>query len=62
MMQFVMHPPGYFRGNYKIFSGVNFALARGGNARRIFHSTHIAVKGNEYYNIFPVWNWARIPV
>ncbi|MDR1090073.1 MAG: polysaccharide lyase 8 family protein [Prevotella sp.] len=24
-------------------------------------STHISVKGGEYYNIFPLWNWARIP-
>lgn len=24
-------------------------------------STHITVSGNEYYNIFPVWNWSRIP-
>lgn len=24
-------------------------------------STHISVKGDEYYNIFPVWNWSRIP-
>lgn len=24
-------------------------------------STHIAAQGGEYYNIFPVWNWSRIP-
>ena len=24
-------------------------------------STNIAVNGDEYYNIFPVWNWSRIP-
>lgn len=24
-------------------------------------STHVTVKGDEYFNIFPVWNWARIP-
>lgn len=24
-------------------------------------STHIAVNGDEYFNIFPVWDWSRIP-
>ncbi|MFT4071647.1 MAG: polysaccharide lyase family 8 super-sandwich domain-containing protein [Dysgonamonadaceae bacterium] len=24
-------------------------------------STNIMTKGNEYFNIFPVWDWARIP-
>lgn len=24
-------------------------------------STNIAINGDEYYNIFPVWNWSRIP-
>lgn len=24
-------------------------------------ATHIAANGDEYYNIFPVWDWSRIP-
>lgn len=36
----------------------------GENLKTYFMSdgcTNIVVKGDEYYNIFPCWNWARIP-
>jgi chondroitin AC lyase len=63
---YVLHiRPGYSFGVRTVSSRtLRNEYGNGENLQTYFvsdGSTHIAVKGDEYFNIFPVWDWARIP-
>ncbi|CAL1519450.1 polysaccharide lyase family 8 super-sandwich domain-containing protein [Chitinophaga sp. MM2321] len=61
----VHHRPGYFFGLRNV--STRTAKSENGNKENLKGyylsegATSIQVNGPEYYNIFPVWDWARIP-
>lgn len=61
----VHHRPGYFFGLRNVSNRT--AKSENGNGENLKGyylsegATNITVSGTEYHNIFPVWDWARIP-
>lgn len=61
----IHHRPGYFFGLH--IASSRTAKQENGNGENLKGyylsdgATNIAVNGNEYFNIPPVWNWSRIP-
>lgn len=61
----VHHRPGYFFGLRNV--STRTAKSENGNGENLKGyylsegATNITVSGTEYHNIFPVWDWTRIP-
>ncbi|SIO02435.1 polysaccharide lyase family 8 super-sandwich domain-containing protein [Chitinophaga niabensis] len=61
----IHHRPGYFFGLRNV--STRTAKSENGNGENLKGyylsegATNITVSGTEYHNIFPVWDWARIP-
>ncbi|QEH43022.1 polysaccharide lyase family 8 super-sandwich domain-containing protein [Chitinophaga sp. XS-30] len=61
----VHHRPGYFFGLRNVSTRTSKSENGNGENLKGYYlsegATNIAVSGSEYLNIFPVWDWARIP-
>lgn len=61
----IHHRPGYFFGLRAVSPRTSKSENGNGENLKGYYlsegATNIAVSGSEYYNIFPVWDWARIP-
>ena len=61
----IHHRPGYFFGLRNV--STRTAKSENGNGENLKGyylsegATNVTVSGTEYHNIFPVWDWARIP-
>ncbi|RPE05740.1 DNRLRE domain-containing protein [Chitinophaga lutea] len=61
----VHHRPGYFFGLRNVSPRTSKSENGNGENLKGYYlsegATNIAINGNEYYNIQPVWDWSRIP-